>query len=371
MNYSNLIIQALDKTKGNFIFRLAECGNTIPMGLNHLGKLLIRFETLPLQSRTPVFKKPPRPALFLVIPKLAKRFLKKISCVQPLISLQQFLQGRLPIQSKVLPMGKQRILLPLNKLPFFARKPGILAFPYRIQRLTQVTHDMKLVKKDGRLRRISPGRVPKRLPHVHDRQSDSFALLRPQPRKEKIHARFRTVFSPKPDGPVPHQIAHHNAVILAFADRNLVDANHLRPRSPNPPELLPHILHLQGLDRPPVQTQLCGYGLNTRIPATTANIKSKPFRAERIIGQPIQPLLLHFPAPSTSDSADLHFQINAQIATGQVANSAGFPVVVGTMDAATSATNRFFPLRMRPMTWARGSPKMPDKVCSGEKPGKQ
>jgi hypothetical protein len=157
---------------------------------------------------------------------------------------------------------------------------------------------------------------------------------------------------------------------MPFSDRNLVNANYLRPRDTRSAQHLSHVLHLQGLDRPPVQAQLFGDVLNTRIPATTAYVKGKSFAEERIIGQPIQLLLLHFPAPSTSDSADFYFQINAQVCTGQIANPAGLPVVEGMMDEATGATNSFFPLRMRTMTRARGSPKMPDKVCSGEKPGK-
>jgi hypothetical protein len=72
----------------------------------------------------------------------------------------------------------------------------------------------------------------------------------------------------------------------------------------------------------------------------------------------------------TSDSANLHVQINPHLATGQVPNPADLPVVEGMMDPATGATNSFFPLRMRAMTRARGSPKIPDKVCSGENPGK-
>jgi len=113
------------------------------------------------------------------------------------------------------------------------------------------------------------------------------------------------------------------------------------------------------------------FPLKVRIPAPMTDVKGKPFGAERIIVQPIQLLLLHLPALSTSDSANLHFQINAQVSTGQVPNPASFPVVADTMDAATAVTNSFFPLRMRPMSQARGSPRMQDKVRSAEKPGKR
>src|SRR5208337_924073 len=48
----------------------------------------------------------PMPNFFLVLPKLAKGLLKKIRRVQPLVGLQQFLQGDSSIQREVLPAGK-------------------------------------------------------------------------------------------------------------------------------------------------------------------------------------------------------------------------------------------------------------------------
>ena len=213
------------------------------------------------------------------------------------------------------------------------------------------------------MRRISPGRVPKGLPHVHDRQSDSFALLRPQPRKEEIQTRLRTVFPAKPDGPAPHQIAHHNAVIVTFANRNLVDSNHLRPRGPNPPELLPHILLLQGLDRLPIQVQFLGHILKGRTSATTAHIKGKSFRIKGSFRQPFQAFRLHHMANSARHAPDFHIQVDAHVPTGKVPNPTDFPVVKNFVNTAADAANSFFPLRLSRITRPLGSPKMPDTVC--------
>src|SRR4030042_5452697 len=135
-----------------------------------------------------------------------------------------------------------------------------------------MTHHMKLVKQNRRLGGMLLGRVSKGLPHVHDRQSDSLALLRPQSRKEETQTRLRTVLAPKPNRPLPLQVADHNAVIVAFPNRNLVEAYHLRPRGPHATYLLPQVLHLQGLDRSPIKMQFFGYVPNTRISATTAHV---------------------------------------------------------------------------------------------------
>jgi hypothetical protein len=137
LDYTKFIIQSFYKAKGDFVFQATKCCNSLPMAFNHPGKFLVGFKALPLQSPTPIFEELPRPTFFLVTPKLAKGFLKKIGGVQSLVGLQQSLQGDSSVQREVLPTGKQRILLSLNKFPLLPRKPGIFPFPYRIQSFSQ------------------------------------------------------------------------------------------------------------------------------------------------------------------------------------------------------------------------------------------
>src|SRR6202008_1166601 len=54
------------------------------------------------------------------------------------------------------------------------------------------------------------------------------------------------------DRTAPYQVAHNNAVRLSFANRNLVDADDLRPGRAEALQLRPHVLHLEVLDRVPV-----------------------------------------------------------------------------------------------------------------------
>lgn len=58
----DLVVQALDETKSDLVHWLTVGGNAIPMSVDHLSKLLVRFQPLLLQARPPILEEPPRPA---------------------------------------------------------------------------------------------------------------------------------------------------------------------------------------------------------------------------------------------------------------------------------------------------------------------
>ncbi len=124
------------------------------------------------------------------------------------------------------------------------------------------------------------GGVAERLPHVHHGQANPRALLGPQPLEELVHARLGAILAAEPDRPPPDQIADHDAVGVALPDRDLVDADHLRRRRPRPPQLLPHVLLLELLDRVPVEMQFLGDVLDGRGPAAPADVEGEPLRVE-------------------------------------------------------------------------------------------
>ena len=70
------------------------------MSINHFGEFLKRFESLPLQARTPVLEEASRPALALVVPELAEGLLEQIGGVQALVGREQRLEGLLAFQCK-------------------------------------------------------------------------------------------------------------------------------------------------------------------------------------------------------------------------------------------------------------------------------
>jgi hypothetical protein len=47
---ADLVVEALDEAERDFVFRLAVCGDAIPMPIDHLGEFFKRFEPLPLQA---------------------------------------------------------------------------------------------------------------------------------------------------------------------------------------------------------------------------------------------------------------------------------------------------------------------------------
>jgi hypothetical protein len=81
LNDPNLVIQTFYKTQRDFILRVDKGGDPIPMAFDHLCKLLIWLEPLPLQGRSPVIEEFSSPALFLILPKLAEEFLQETGVV--------------------------------------------------------------------------------------------------------------------------------------------------------------------------------------------------------------------------------------------------------------------------------------------------
>ena len=77
------------------------------MTLDHLGKLLEGFQTLPLQTGLPVVEEATRPTFSLIAPELAERFIEQVGCVEPLVGGQQYFQRCPAICSEVFVMAQQ------------------------------------------------------------------------------------------------------------------------------------------------------------------------------------------------------------------------------------------------------------------------
>ena len=101
--------------------------------------------------------------------------------------------------------------------------------------------------------------VAKRLPHVHHRQPDTRGFPGSQRLVELRHAGLGTILAAEPDGAFADQIAHHDPVGVALADRYLVDADRFWPRQANALELLGHVLLVQRLYRLPVELEFPGH----------------------------------------------------------------------------------------------------------------
>ena len=232
-------------------------------------------------------------------------------------------------------------------------------------------HDMELVEQNRGLRRMYLRRQAEGLPHVHHRKAKTRTLLRTEPGVELAHARLRTVLTAEPDRPAAHQIAHHDPVGVALADRDLVDPDHLRAGRASARELGLHVLHLQRLDRVPIERQFLRNVLDRRLPATLPDKIGKALGVERIVRQKVEPLPFHLAAVAAIKAPHLQFQKYPRVPTGQIAYMADLAVVPAHLDATTAPAHRFFERRFSVMTRAFGSPKIPPTVGSGRNPGNE
>src|SRR6202030_1317233 len=168
--------------------------------------------------------------------------------------------------------------LALDEAPTLAAEAGVFGLAHFVERLAEMAHDMELVEQDPRLRRFFLRDVAERLPHVHHGELDFAALFEPQPVVERRHAGLGTILAAEPDRPLANQVADHNAIAVALADRDLVDADRSRTRRAGTLELGPHVLLLQRLDRVPVELELPGDIADRCLPAAAADIERKAFR---------------------------------------------------------------------------------------------
>ena len=132
-----------------------------------------------------------------------------------------------------------------------------------------------------------------------------------------------------------------------------------------------YVLLVQLFDRLPIQVCFLSHVFDRHGPATPPHKERKPLAVKRIIRQPVESLLLHFPAPRAIDPTYFDVQIDSVISTSQVAHPTALAIVPYPLDMTAGAANRFFPRRCSCNTRAFGSPNTPCTVEPGRKPGKR
>src|SRR6266403_1323866 len=170
------------------------------------------------------------------------------------------------------------------------------------------------------------GRQTERLPHVHDRQPNARTLPLAEPSVKLAHARLRAVLAAEPDRPTANKVTDHDPVAVAFADRNLVNPDHLRTRRAHALELSFHVLLVQRLDRVPVQRQFLRHVLDRRPSAPPPDKVGKALGIERIVREKLEPFSLHTATPATIDPPYLQFQKYPSVAARKITHPPNFPV---------------------------------------------
>jgi len=141
-----------------------------------------------------------------------------------------------------------------------------------------VLEDVELVVDDPGLRGVPllEGGLAGRLPHVHHGPADLAAFRRARPGEELVQDRLGAVLSAEPDRPPPLQVADDDAVAVAPADGEPVDADDPRRGAAGPAELLPHVLLVQLLDGLPIEGELLGDGCDGALSTPPPHVESEP-----------------------------------------------------------------------------------------------
>jgi hypothetical protein len=281
------------------------------------------------------------------------------------------LSERLPSRVRFSWRDSRLYFWPLDEAPILAAEAGVFGLAHLIERLAEMADDVELVEQDRGLRRFVLRDVAERLPHVHHGELDFAALSGPQPVVERRHAGLGTICATEPDRSFANQVADHDAIAVALADRDLVDADRAGARRAGALELGPHVLHLQRLDRVPVELELTGDITDRCLPAAAANIERKAFGEVRIVRQKIQPFALHGAATAARDAPYFEFQNNPKSCTRQVANLPHPTVVPARLDPSATIANRFFERRSRRTIRTSGSPNTPRTVALARKPANE
>src|SRR5215510_82157 len=222
----------------------------------------------------------------------------------------------------------------------------------------------------GGFRRSLGGHGAERLPHVHHRQTNALALLRTEPIVERGHARLGAIGTPKPDRPAAQQVAHDDAIGVTFADRNLVDANHLRRGRASARDLSGHVLLFKLFDRMPIKLELLSHVLDRCLAAAPTNEVGEPLSKMRVVGQELEQLAFHFATRPAEDASHIEFKIDPRVSAGEIAHATDRAIIPTVMLCPAVATQRFFERRVSLMMRALKSPKRPRTVATGRKPGK-
>jgi hypothetical protein len=195
------------------------------------------------------------------------------------------------------------------------------------------------------------------------------ALLRTEPIVEHLHALLGTIGASKPDRPAALQVADDNAVVVTFADRDLVYADHFGSWRAGARQLRDHVLHVQLFDRVPMEVELFRHILDRSLTATPADKERKALGVEPIVGQELELLAFHFAGRPATYAPHFELEVYARVAAREVAYATDRAVVPAVMQASTTTAARFFKRRLSLMMRAFGSPKMPRTVASGLNPG--
>jgi hypothetical protein len=358
---ADLVVQPLHESEGDFVVCVTVGHDAVPVILNHRRELLIGFEPLPFERVAPVVEEATCPAGDVVVPQLSEGFLEHVRRVQSLVDREEQFQRLTALLMEVLPARQQVVLLPFDEAAAVSREASVLGFADGIERVGEVSQDVELVVDEPGLRGVAglERGGAEGFPHVEDDQTNSPGFPGSEPSVERIEAGFGTVDSAEPDGPAAEQIADDDAVGVAGADGEFVDADDLRSGLADAIELFAHVLFVEFLDGVPVEVEVLGDILDGGEPAVASDADGEASGRAGVVGEPVESFAFHGAAHLAEDAPAGELQVDAPPAAVEVADLARVLIVEGPMVGSTHSAGSFFRRRLREMTTAKGSPNMP------------
>src|SRR6266511_2786366 len=186
-----------------------------------------------------------------------------------------------------------------------------------------------------------------------------------------VEVRLGAALAAHPDRPAAVEVAHHDAVVVALADGDLVDADGPRRGHPGAGHLLPHVDLVEVLHRAVVQVLQLGHRLVRHLPAERADVHRVPLREARVLRQPVEPLYVHATAPSTVDAPAFELAVDPPPGHREVAGAVRLLVVTAPRAQAALSASRSFFRRRSTMTRAYRSPNTPASCERATKPGNE
>ena len=371
LNHTNLVIQSFDESQLDLVAGRAIRRDAVPVPLDQGGKFLKRPEPLPFELLLPADKKLAGPAFPAIGPELAELLLEQVGGGQSLVGPEQLPKRAAPGQREIGPMGEQRIALALDEGAVLQGHPFVLSPTDLIHRVGQMAQDMERVEQDLCVRRMGLHRVAEGLPHVHHGQPNPGRLLGTQVSKEPVQVGFGSSLPPDPDRASALQVADHDAIRVAFLDRQLIHADHSRSRRRRLGQPGLHVPPVQVLDRVLMQVQQLGDGLVRHVSAQDADVVGKPLRIARILRQPVQPLHFHPLTTRAGHPPLLKRQVETPARRIGIPHAARRAVVEGAVPCPTAGAHGSFFRRMTVISLAWGSPKIPCSRLWARNPGKE
>lgn len=250
------------KSQGGFFVTVGQ--DTIQMVFDHMGKLMIRLKSAPLELLHPVAKEFSGPCPGRVGPEVIERFLEQMGLKKPAVEAQQHIERFPSLTTHMSPSGQENEFLPCQKSLKTPSGLAQLLFSDIIQGLQQVLSDVEFVINNLHIRTLSKEAVFEGLPHVHDRMGDTPSAILPKPLPELRQIPFFSTFSyeQKLWSPRPLQGADQVPIGLPLAYSNLIDAKNRDPIQGPRGLCSLQGKFIDGLHRPPMQGLKYRYRLN-------------------------------------------------------------------------------------------------------------